>query len=230
MRSSRSWLLAAALALPLLVACDEGEQPTAAGPAVGSSRPAIDLVVRTVGIKKNMSTRPVDGKGEDDAWTAIDGKVYALVKVDMAHNACKEGDQLETSKALLKTPEGEVKPIGGGARDDQLCMQCQPSEKLDCAAAARLSPYTFIFEVDEKSDIAKAELHYGEQKAPLSVAKVTDSRGNDALNQEIEAKKAELDKLKKELENTSNIANGKVIQSEMERIRKEIEALEKKQQ
>lgn len=215
--------------LPWLVTACEETAPTGTDAPAASARPPVEIVARTVNIRKNMTTRPVDGQGEDDKWTAVDGKVYAVVTVDIAHNACKAGDKIETSKALLKTPEGEVKPVGGGPKDDKLCVQCQPTEALDCNTAGRLRPYTFIFEVAEKGDVKKATLHYAGREAPLGVARMSDSRANEELSKEIEAKQEELSKLKKELENTSNIANGKVIQSEMERIQKEIEALEKKQ-
>lgn len=229
MRSvSRFGLVFLCAPLSLVTACDE---TAASGPdtPAASARPPVEIVVRTVNIKKNMTTRPVGGQGDDEKWTAIDGKVYAIVTVDIAHNNCKAGDKIETSKASLKAPEGEVKPVGGGSKDDKLCVQCQPTEELDCNTAGRLRPYTFIFEVDEKGDVKKANLHYAGRDAPLAVARVTDSRANEAVAKEIEAKQEELSQLKKKLENTSNIANGKVIQSEMDRINKEIQALEKKQ-
>jgi hypothetical protein len=70
---------------------------------------------------------------------------------------------------------------------------------------------------------------YRDREAPLEKAKVTDARGNEEIAKKIEAKQEELKALKKELENTSNIANGHVIQGEMARIQKEIDALEKQQ-
>lgn len=225
------YISAACIALcTLAFACDDATESVGegSGAPAASARPTIDLVVRTVEIKKDMTTRPVGGQGDDEKWTAIDGKVYAIVTVDMAHNACKGGDKIETSKAALHTKAGKVQPIGGGPKPDKLCVQCQPTEALDCNNASRLRPYTFIFEVDEKSDVSKAKLAYRDKEAELAVAKVTDSRASDDVKKEIEAKKAELDALKKKLENTSNIANGKVIQSEMKRIEKEIEILKSK--
>ena len=211
--------------LSLASGCDETSKESSDVPGASSARPAIDLVVRTVELKKNMSTRPVDGKGADDEWTAIDGKIYAIVTADMAHNACKAGDKIETSKASLTMGGAKIAPVGGGPNLDKLCVQCQPTEALDCNNASRLRPYTFIFEVDEKGDVSKATLAYHDKEAALGVAKLTDSRANDEVTAEIDVKKAELAQLKK---NTSNMANGQVIQSEMERIRKEIAALESK--
>ncbi len=212
----------------LVAGCDESDKGGAATAALASARPAIDLVVRTVEIRKSMTTPPVGGQGDDDEWTAVDGKVYAIVTVDLAHNDCQKGDKIETSKAVLSAPEGKIQPVGGGPKLDKLCVQCQPSEALDCNTASRLRPFTFIFEVGENTDVEKTTLGYRDRTAPLSVAKHSDMRANDAIGEEIAAKKAELTKLRKSLENTSNLANGRVLQSEMDRVRKEIAALEKK--
>jgi hypothetical protein len=221
-------LCTALAAITALAGCPESTKEGADLPTAGSARPAVELVVRTVNIKKNMTTRAADGKGDDDEWTAVDGKVYAIVTFDIAHNDCKAGEKIETSKAVLVAGGDKIQPVGGGPNLDKLCVQCQPSEALDCDTASRLRPYTIIFEVDEKADVSKTKLTYRDREVPLDVAKLSDSRANDAVGDEIEAKKAELTQLRKKLENTSNLANGKVIQSEMDRIRKEILVLEKK--
>ena len=226
LRSAR-FLAASLLVASLVSGCEESSQEQASPAASAKSGPDINLVVRTVELKKNMKTRPVEGTGDDESWTAVDGKIYAIVTADLAHNACKAGDKIETSKAALTTPEGEIKPVGGGSTLDKLCVQCQPTEDLDCNNASRLRPYTFLFEVGENSDVKKAKLTYRGQESALSSAKIKDSRGNDEISQKIAQKQAQIDQLKKKLENTSNVANGKVIQSEMAALQKEIDTLEK---
>ena len=224
----RSTALGLAFVAVLATACDETKTQDTDLPTAGSSQPAVNLVVRTVEIKKSMTTPSVVQGGDDDEWTAVDGKVYAIVTVDMAHNACKAGDKIETSKAALVADSGKIQPVGGGSKAEKLCVQCQPTEALDCNSASRLRPFVFIFEVDEGSDVTKTKLTYHEQEAPLSVAKLTDSRANDEVALDIEEKKAELTQLRKQLENTSNMARGAVLQGEMERIQKELDVLEKK--
>jgi hypothetical protein len=76
--------------------------------------------------------------------------------------------------------------------------------------------------------VDKTQLRYKERDAALAGVKVTDKRGNADLDKEIAAKKAQLDEMRKKLENTSNMASGQIIESEMAQLKAEIAALEAK--
>jgi hypothetical protein len=219
-----------ALLLLVFCACDsakEGTEGTAAPAA--SARPPVEIVVRAVELQKSMTTPPVEKGGEAEEWTAGEGKTYAIITAELAHNACKDGDTLDTALASLVLPGGATeKALGGGAKPEALCVQCAPKEKLDCATAGRLRPFTFLFEIPEATEVDKTQLRYKERDAALAGVKVTDKRGNADLDKEIAAKKAQLDEMRKKLENTSNMASGQIIESEMAQLKAEIAALEAK--
>ncbi len=226
-----AFLLPLVVTTTLLAACDEPKGTGGeASASAAAAKPAIQVVVRRVSVQKKITGPPPVRGAEPETWTAFEGKIYAVVTADLVHNSCKEGDKLDAGKASLKLPDGGKAELkGGGANKDSLCVLCQPSEKLACSGGqAGMRPFTFIFSVPEKADVSKATLSYSGVESALSDGELTDRRGNDDLDREIEAKKQQLAVLKKKLENTSNTANGKIILGEMDVLKKKIEALEKK--
>jgi hypothetical protein len=217
-------------AILVLSACDSPKEGATGAPAeAGSARPPVEIVARAIEVKKTLSTPPAAKGGEAEEWTATEGKAYAIITAELAHNKCADGDTIDTSLASLVLEGGTEKALGGGHKPETLCVQCAPKEKLDCATAAKLQPYTFLFEVPEKANLDKAQLHYKDRDAALAGIKIVDKRGNDDISKEIAAKKAQLDEMRKKLENTSNMASGQIIESEMAQLKAEIAALEAKQ-
>ncbi len=218
-------VLAWALVLP---GCDEPNKGAAeTEAATGEAKPPVEIVVRSVSVQ-----RTVDGKDKEQSWSAIEGKVFVVVTTDVAHNRCEEGDKIDSKEAALEV-SGDDKPesVGGGAKSDELCVLCQATDAVACSGGfARMRPFTFVFQVDEKADVANAKLRYRGAEAELSKAKIADRRGNAELEAQIEAKKAQLAKMKKELENTGNKASGEILISEMKALEAEIASLEAKLQ
>jgi len=215
-------------ALTILLACNspKGGSETAPGAA---TKPGIDLVVRSVAIQKTIKKGAVAGE-EDERWDALDGKVYAIVTADIGLNSCTDGDKIDSRKASLLLDGGQPAATeGGGPNPEKLCVLCQPSESAGCRGGqAPLHRFTFVFSVPEKSDIGKAQLRYQDRDAPLSVADITDKRGNDELDKQIEEKEAKLKAMKKRLENTGSKADGEILIGEMDALKKESDTLKKK--
>jgi len=190
----------------------------------------VQVVVRKVSIQKTITGKP-PARGEDpETYTALDGKVYAVVTAEIAHNDCKDGEQIDSKQASLTLdgkPGGEVQ--GGGETPEELCVLCQAKTSAGCSGGrAKLKPFTFVFAVDEKADVNKAVLQYEGADAELSVAEITDRRGNEEIEAQIADKREQIAAMKKKLENTGNVARGKIIEGEIEAIEKEIADLKAK--
>lgn len=217
-------------ALTMLPACDSAKQGGEAMPSA-PARPAVELVVRNVALQETIKRQaPAGGAEEDESWDALDGKIYAIVTADIGLNDCADGDKLDSRKASLLLAGGQPAVAeGGGADPEKLCVLCQAVESAGCRGGqAPLRRFTFVFSVPASSDVSKAQLRYQDRDVPLSVAPITDKRGNDEIDQQIEAKQAKLDEMKKQLENTGNKADGAILIGEMEALKKEIETLKKK--
>ncbi len=213
-----------------LTACDsakDGGDTTAPGPA---AKPAIQVVARTVAIEKTIKGHSPGGGTEVESWSASDGQVYVVVTADLVHNKCAKGDKIETKNASLLIPGADQIAIaGGGATKRDVCVMCQPSEPLDCSGgSAEMRPFTFVFSVPKDADVPKAKLRYGGQESPLSDAKITDRRGNDKIDKQIQAKEQQIARLQKKLEGTGSVPAGKLILGEMAEIKQEIETLKSK--
>jgi hypothetical protein len=214
-----------------LAACDSEKEGGGAAPtAEATARPSVQIVVRKVSIQKTVTGEP-PARGEDpETYTALDGKVYAVVTADIAHRDCKAGEQIDSKLASLTIdgkPGGEVQ--GGGETPEKLCILCQAKVDAGCSGgAAKLKPFTFVFSVDEKAAVDEAVLQYKGQEAKLGVAEITDRRGNEKIEAEIAQKREQIAAMKKKLENTGNVARGKIIEGEIAAIEKEIEDLEAK--
>jgi hypothetical protein len=213
-----------------LMACDppdKGGDTTGAGPA---AKPATQVVVRSVTIEKTIKGRAPSGGVELESWSAMDGHVYTVVTADLVHNKCAPGDKIDTKNASLIVPGADQIAIaGGGATARDVCVMCQPSEPLNCSGgSAEMRPYTFVFSVSKDADVTKAKLRYQGQEAPLADAKLTDRRGNDKIDKQIQAKEQQIARLQKKLEGTGSVPAGKLILGEMAEIKQEIETLKSK--
>ncbi|MEQ9322762.1 MAG: hypothetical protein RIF41_26590 [Polyangiaceae bacterium] len=222
--------------LPLLIltfaACDDPkkEDPSAGPTTSAAAKPAVQVVVRTVAIQKTVAGKP-PARGEDpETYTALEGKVYAVVSAEIAHNDCKDGEEIDSKQASLEIdgkPAGEVQ--GGGETPEELCILCQAKAPSGCSGGrAKLKPFTFVFAVDEKADVKTAILKYKGADAKLEVAEVTDRRGNEEIEAQIAEKREQIAAMKKKLETTGNVARGKIIEGEIGAIEKEIADLEAK--
>jgi phosphoribosylanthranilate isomerase len=193
-----------------------------------ASKPAVSLVVRSVALQKTIS--PPGKSDEDDSFSALDGKVYALVTADVALNSCADGEKVDSKLASIELAggaKGEV--VGGGLKPENVCVLCQATSEDACSGGStQLAPFTFVFQVPEDADMSKAQMAYKDAKAPLSDGKLTDRRGNDELEEKIKAKKEQLAQMKKTLENTGTKARGELLIGEMEVLEKEIKDLEAK--
>lgn len=210
-----------------LPGCEEPKKDADETVAPAEGKPPVEVVVRSVSVQ-----RTVEGKDKDQSWSALEGKVFVVVTTDVAHNSCDEGDKIDSKEAALKV-DGDDKPesVGGGAKAEELCVLCQATDAVSCSGGfARMRPFTFVFQVDEKADVANAKISYRGAEAELGKAKITDRRGNAELEAQIEAKKQQLVKMKKELENTGNKASGEILISEMKALEREIATLEEKLQ
>jgi hypothetical protein len=224
----RRIILSLSFILPLL-ACDSPKESGGGSPTSAvAAKPSVEVVARSVGLLATL-TGHAPGAGEKETWEALEGQMYAVVKAEIARNDCADGDKLSSAHAALIVGPQTIKATGGGEHEDKLCVLCQAEEQKGCrGGAGPLKPFTFVFSVPKDTDITKAKLRYKERDAELSSAKLTDKRGNDEVNAEIKGKRAQIEKLKKKLENTGSIPKGKIILGEIEQIEKEIEALEGK--
>ncbi|MBW2457888.1 MAG: hypothetical protein JRI68_25505 [Deltaproteobacteria bacterium] len=218
------------LLLPALMACDSSNKDGDPSSPTAAAKPAVVIVARDVTVEKTIQGHAPGGGVEEESWSAVDGEVYVVVTADLVHNQCAEGDKIEAKNATLLVPDkGEIKISGGGATLRDLCVMCQPSDALDCSGgSAEMRPYTFVFSVPEKTDVAKAKVRYGGGESPLSDAKIADRRGNDKINKQIRHKEIQIAGMQKKLENTGSVAGGKLILQEMDEIRREIEVLKNK--
>jgi hypothetical protein len=227
----RSFAPCLCLALSI-AACDSPKESAAGGAAsaTATARPAVQLVVRTVSLQKTVTAAPEPGVDEAETFTALAGKVYAVVSADIAHNDCKDGDTVDSKLASLIVdgkPAGEVQ--GGGEDATRLCVLCQAKAPSGCSGGrAKLRPFTFVFAVDEKADMKKAMLRYKGADAKLEVAEITDRRGNEELDGKIAEKREQIAAMKKKLENTGNVSRGHIIEGEIQSIENEIKELEAK--
>lgn len=223
--------------LPLLIlafaACDDPKKEDAAGgpePSAAEAKPSVQVVVRKVAIQKTITGKP-PARGEDpETYTALEGKVYAVVTAEIAHNDCKDGEEIDSKQASLELdgkPAGEVQ--GGGETPEDLCILCQAKAPSGCSGGrAKLKPFTFVFAVDDKADVKTAVLKYKGADAKLEVAEITDRRGNEEIEAQVAEKREQIAAMKKKLENTGNVARGKIIEGEIAAIEKEIADLEAK--
>ena len=216
------------LIVPLL-GCDSPKDSGGSTPAsAAAAKPSVEVVARSVGLLATI-TGNAPGAGEKETWEALEGQMYAVVTAEIARNDCADGDKLSSAHASIIVDKKTIKATGGGELADKLCVLCQAEEEKGCSGGAGpLKPFTFVFSIPKDADITKAKLRYKDSDAELSSAKLTDKRGNDEVNAEIKAKRAQIEKLKKKLENTGSIPKGKIILGEIEQIEKEIETLEGK--
>jgi len=220
-------VLCSLLSLPF--GCDSPKTQEGGTTAASASKPAVQVVVRAVELATTISRHAAAGGGEDESWSALEGKAYAVVTADLVHNQCAAGDKITTERASLVLAGGaKAETTGGGVSPDKLCVLCAASDAVDCrGGVAAMRPFTFVFSVPASADLSKAKLHYGDQQAPLSDAKIVDKRGNEKLDRQIQAKQDEIKALKKKLENTGSQSAGKIILSEIDAKKGEIAALEK---
>lgn len=217
------------LLLPTLMACDASNKDGDPTSPTAAAKPAVVIVTRDVTVEKTVTGHAPGGGVEEESWSAVDGEVYVVVTADLVHNQCAKGDKLEAKNATLLVDKTEITVAGGGVNLRDLCVMCEPSDALDCSGgSAEMRPYTFVFSVPEKTDVAKAKVRYGGGESPLSDAKITDRRGNDEINKKIRHKEIQIAGLQKKLENTGSVSAGKLILQEMDEIRREIEVLKNK--
>jgi len=223
------------LAVPLavvstLLACDPPTEGGGGTSTPTSTRPPIELVVRAVELQMTVTRRGSAGGGEDESWTALEGKMYAVVTAEVAHNRCEDGEKIDTKEASLLLPGNEkAEVVGGGATLEKLCVLCQATEPLNCSdGQAPLRPFTFVFSVAKSVDVSKGQLRYRGKDAELSVVAISDKRGNDALDVQIKEKEQAVAMLRKKLENTGSISEGKIIIGEMDELKRQIDELKKK--
>jgi hypothetical protein len=217
------------LSSTVLLSCDSKKDDAAPAPSAGS-KPPIEVVARTVALQKTISRRAPSGGGEDESWDALDGQVYALVTTDIAHNACSEGDKIDIRKASLLLADGKpAAAVGGGLEPDEVCVLCQPSAPVSCSGGqSPLERFIFVFSVPQDADVKKIQLRYQDRDAALADAEIVDKRGNEEIDVKIAAKQEEIDKLRKELENTGNKSRGELILGQIEELQREIDVLKKK--
>jgi len=220
-------LLAPAMAL---LACDSDNKGGDTTVPTAAAKPAVVVVAREVTVEKTIKGHAPGGGVAEESWSATEGQVYAVVTADLVHNRCSPGDKIEAKNATLLVPgTDEVKVAGGGATLRDLCVMCQPSAPLDCSGgSAEMKPYTFVFSIPEKAEVAKIKLRYAGGESPLSDAKIADRRANDEVNQKIREKEKEIARLQKKLENTGSVSAGKLILQEIDEIKRDIEVLKSK--
>jgi hypothetical protein len=213
-------------ALSALTGCDTPSETGASTTSAAAARPAIEVVARQVSLVATL-TGNAPGASEKETWEALDGQMWVVVTAEVARNECADGDKISSAHASLIVDKKTIKATGGGETEGKLCVLCQAEEPKGCSGGSSgLKPFSFVFSVPKDADTSKAVLRYKDRDAALSGAKVIDKRGNDEVNAEIKGKHAQIEKLKKTLENTGSIPKGKIILGEIEQIEKEIEALE----
>jgi hypothetical protein len=218
------------LCLLSMLACDSKKEGGDTTASAATDRPAVEVVVRKVALQKTITKRAKAGGDDEESWDALDEQVYAIVTTEIAHNGCKDGDKIDIRKASIVLPGGKSSAaVGGGTSPEEVCVLCQASEPAGCSGGrAPLKSYTFVFSVPEKADASKLSMKYDGREAALSGGEITDKRGNDELDKQIKEKEEKLAAMKKELENTGSKTSGEILISEMEALKKEIDALKAK--
>jgi hypothetical protein len=228
-RLAPTLLLTIPLALTALAGCDSPKESSAGGAtSTAAAKPSVEIVARSIGLLATL-TGTAPGAAERETWEAFEGQMYAVVTAQVVRNDCVDGDKLNSAHGAIVIDKKTIKATGGGESEDKLCVLCEAKEEKGCSGGVGpLKSFTFVFSVPKDADVSKAQLRYKDAEASLSSAKVTDKRGNDEVNAEIKAKREQIEKLKKKLENTGSVPKGKIILGEIDQIEKEIENLQNK--
>ena len=220
----------ATLALLLLavtpVACDTPKQGGDGAPSASAAQSAVDVVVRKVSLQKTVARR-ASGGDEGESWTAFDGQVYAVVFTDIVHNQCAEGDEVSMKQASLLLDGKPIETSGGGVDLQSVCLLCEAKKSAECSGGqSPMRPFVFVFSVPKEADVTKATLRYRGKDAPLSVAEISDLRGDEKTEEKVKELRERVVTLRKKLENTHSIPAGKLIEDEIAEVEADIKKLE----
>jgi len=209
------------LLLTMLLACEPTDKADPTTSPSATAKPAVQVVARNIELHNEL---PRHGGGEDDVYTPTQGHIFAVVTAAVAHSECADGDKLDIKHAQLVLADKKVEAIGGSVRMETVCVHCDASEPARCG---KPQTFIFVFEVPESAEVAKGSMSYRNESASFSKVTVDDKRvGPD--DPELAAKKAELKRLKKKLENVTSKSAGRLLLAQIEELKVEIAALENK--
>jgi hypothetical protein len=219
----------APLCLLALFACDSAKDDAATSGAA-ADLPPLTMAVNTVALRAILTHQPPAGSADEvQSWLPKDGEMFAVVKAEIGHNQCKDGDRLEGKDVSLSIGADKFAPVGGGPTDKLICVDCAISEKLTCEAGrSAASAHFYVFALQADADVAKASFKYRDMEQPLASATISDKRDDDQIDIKIKAKRDEIAAMKKKLENMPSESAGRLVLAEIEEIEATIAELEKK--
>lgn len=216
--------------LPLLVACDSSTDGVDTASAAPADLPPLTVTLREVRLHGIVTHQPPAGSSNEvESWAPEEGEMFVIVKAELGHNKCTDGEHLEGKDASLTIDGKKIEHVGGGPTERLLCVGCLVNDKISCENdRGSSSPYYFIFGVADGADVSKGTFKYRDKEVPLSGAKIDDLREQDTVDIKIKARRDEIKKLKKKLENMPSESAGRLVLADIEEIKATIRELEKK--